>query len=205
MNRKVFADLSNAQLVTNANAASLFYIDQPARPGHQDKLRFSVQPMRVNPEESGSEGAAYELLDGAGYTVTILIVKASDGSTLSGPMSSWSVDGQAKAGYIDLNTAAINTALSSATELACIAEFKFDNGSDDITTIRIPFTIQKSYITAGTPSELPLARYPTWEEALAVFVRFYGNPDGSTVTFPNGSHAAVFGCNADGTAKTDAS
>lgn len=194
---QVFADLMTQRLVASAKGGGDLSF---ASPFHQDKLYLSVQPLDYD-----SSGAAtsnpYTILDGAAFSLSVLVTK-TDGTTLAGPASSWGVDGYAKIGSIDLNTAAMVTAFTSPSVLTLDAYvyFQFDDGANRKTTIRADLTILRSYLTSGTPSELPIASYLTREEQLALFVRFSGNPNGSTITLPSpsGAYKVIVSANDDG-------
>lgn len=180
----IFADLTNRQLVASSKSAAEKRIDQPSRPGQYDTLYLAIQPMLLTGE--GTLDDPYELIDAANYSVTMLLVKQSDGSTLSGPVSSWTVDETRKVGKLNLNTAAMATAMSGQTSVACYIEFLFDDGTNAKTTIRQDLTVQKAYITAGTPTEYPLASYLTREECVELFVRWANNENGKTIELKSG-------------------
>jgi hypothetical protein len=202
---QIFADLTNRRLVASTKGSAEKKIDQPNPPFHQDKLYFSVQPLIIN--ASGGDSAPYSLPDAANYSVTVLIVKASDGTTLAGPMSSWTVDGTAKAGSIDLNTAAMATAIAATpTGISALIQFQFDDGANVKTTLEQTLAIRRTYITAGTPSELPVASYLTREECIALFVKFSGNPLGASITLRDATdtYDLILKCNTDGSNASDA-
>jgi hypothetical protein len=194
---EVFADLTNRKFVASSKGGSPKSF---ASPFHQDKLYLSVQPLEID-SIGAQTNAPYEILDGSAFSLSVLITK-TDGTTLAGPATTWTPDGTAKVGSVDLNTVAMATAFVSSATLSIDAYvfMQFDDGANRKTTIQDVLTIKRSYITSGTPSELAIARYPTWEEALAVFVRFSGNPNGSTVTLPSpgGAWKVIVGANDDG-------
>jgi hypothetical protein len=198
----VFADLTNRIFVQSPKGMSPKSF---ARPFHQDKLYFSVQPLEAFPL-GGQTSTPYAILDGAGFTLSVLVTK-TDGTVLAGPATTWTPDEYAKVGSIDLNTAAMVTAFTSSSvlELPAYIYFQFDDGASRKTTLRADLTINRSYLTSGTPSELPLPSYLTREESIALFVRYFGNPNGSTITIPSpdGTKTTVIGTNDDGTFRTD--
>jgi hypothetical protein len=198
----VFVDLTSKKFVATLKGAPT---SQPfGTPYHQDILNLTIQPLDY---DSGGVATStpYEVLDASGYSISLLVTKASDGSTLAGPFTSWTPSGTALTGSADLNTAAMATAvsgLSAGGELSTIFWLRITNGSSRQVTVETAVTIKKSAITSGTPSELPITSYLTREECLALFVRYAGNPDGATITLtsPDGTEEVVLGANDDGSA-----
>jgi hypothetical protein len=169
---------------------------------HQDILDLSIQPIDYNPGGISSSNQ-YETLDASGYSISLLVTNAATGATLAGPFTSWTPNGTALRGSASLNTVAMDaafTALDAGETLATIFWLQITNGSTRKVTVQTEVEIVKSAITSGTPSELPVTSYPTWEEALATFVRFGLNPNGSTATFPSpsGTYKTIIGTNDDG-------
>jgi hypothetical protein len=194
---QIYADLTNRIFVASSRGGAPKAF---ANPFHQDKLYLSIQPLASDP--SGAQSSTpFQVLDGAGYSLTVLIVKRSDGSTLAGPVTSWTPDGTAKAGSIDLNTVAMASAFSGSTaSVSAWVQMLFDDGANQKVTLQSDLTINRTYITAGIPSELPTTSYLTREECLALFVKFAGNPNGSTITLPSpaGTYSVVLVANDDG-------
>lgn len=199
MATEVFADLSNRKFVASVKGGSE-KANPISSPFHQDKLYLSVQPIEY--DSSGAVSSdPYSELDGSAFALSVLITK-TDGTTLAGPATTWTPDGNAKVGSIDLNTAAMVTAFTSSSTLTVDAYvfMQFDDGANRKTTIQASLTIKRSYITSGTPSELPLSSYLTREECIALFLKFSGNPPGSTLTLPSpsGAYKVIVGANDDG-------
>jgi hypothetical protein len=200
-----FADLTNRRLRGSASG-ELFTLPTPF---HQDKLYLSIQPMALNP--GGDESERFTVLDGNGYSVSVLVTE-TDGDTLAGPYTSFAVDtsnGTANppvAGLVNLNTTEMATAFASAstTSINAVLYIKLTGSGGDVTTIKQAITIERTYITSGTPSANPLTEYYTKAEIDAQCVKFTGNPDGATVTFTNGVYSTIFGCNADGSNASNA-
>lgn len=198
----IFADLTNRKLVASSKGGS----PKPlASPFHQDRLYLSIQPLDYS--STGAQSSSpYEILDGANYSLSVLVTK-TDGTTLAGPATSWTPDGMAKIGSIDLNTAAMVTAFTSGStlEVAGYIFLQFDDGANRKTTIQADITIKRSYLTGGTPSELPLTSYLTREECIALFVKFSGNANGATITLPSpdGVYKVILGANNDGSDRSD--
>ncbi len=196
----IFADLTNRKIVSSSKGGQFLF----QSPFHQDKLYFSVQPISVNP--SGGDSTPYTVLDGANYSVSVIVV-TSAGVTLAGPMTTWVTDGgTAKLGSIDLNTSPMATAIAANNPTSAIIQFQFDDGTNVKTTIEQSLTIKKTYITAGTPSELPVASYLTREECTALFVKFSGNANGSSITLKDstGTYDLILQCNTDGSNASNA-
>lgn len=197
---KVFADLTNSQLVaSNKGSSTKPFTDA----FHQDKLYLSLQPLAIDPDGIQVSNP-YQVLDGSAYAVTVLIVD-STGATLAGPTVFSALDGTARLGSVDLNTAAMVTAFTLAGTLSidATAYLQFDDGANQKVTIKSPFTIYRSYITAGTPSQLPLASYMTRDEQMAMFVKYANNPDGASIELTNGAYKLIVQCNSDGSNASD--
>jgi hypothetical protein len=197
----IYADLTNRQFVSNTKGTAAKGFSSPF---HQDKLYWSIQPLRQN-ANGASTSDQMEVLDAAAYAITVLI-RTTAGVTLAGPNVFTTIEEQAKVGSIDLNTAAMATAMGSGSEVSAVVEIQFDDGATEKVTVTGTMTIKRTYLTSGTPSELPLTRYPTWEEALAVFVRFAGNVPGSSITLPDetNTYELVVKCNSDGSNASNA-
>lgn len=201
----IFADLTNRSFVASAKGGSK---SSPfGSPFHQDKLYLNVQPLNVDAAGSANS-APYSIVDAANFALTILITK-TDGTTLVGPITTFTPNGLAKLGSLDLNTAAMVTAFSSPSTASIDAYvyFQFDDGANTKITIRGDFAIKRTYITTGTPTELPLPTYMTRDECIALFVRFAGNPPGSSITLPDSTstYNLILKCNTDGSNASDAS
>jgi hypothetical protein len=199
----VYADLTNRLLVASSKGVS----QKPlASPFHQDKLYLSIQPLEINPSGALTSDP-YTTLDGAGFSLSVLVTTTT-GTTLAGPQTSWAVDGQAKIGSIDLNTAAMVTAFTSGSTLYVDAYiyFQFDDGSNRKVTIKSDLRILRSYLTSGTPSELPLETYLTRDECLALFVKWSGNAPGAAITLVDSTdtYETIIKCNDDGSNSSNA-
>lgn len=195
---QIFADLTNRALVVSQKGGPVTL----PNPYHQEKLYISVQPLLKNP--TGNDTQPYTVVDGAEYALSVAVFKSSDASTLAGPLSSWSVDGTAKAGVLELNTAAMATAMTGQTSVAAIIEFQF-TGSSGRFTIQQPITIKKQYIVSGTPAALPVAEYVTLAEFEARAVKYSGNAPGRTIALRNAADDAevILGCDSEGGFTTD--
>lgn len=201
MAQEVFVDLTRKGFVASLKGAPT---SQPyGTPYHQDILNLSIQP--VDYRSGGVQSSnPYEVLDASGYSISLLITKASDGSTLVGPVTAWSPIGTALVGSVDLNTGAMGTAtsgLSAGGTLETIFWLRITNGSTRQATVQTSVTIYKNAIISGTPTELPLTRYATLDD-LNAFVRFANNPPGATVTLtsPSGTSELILGANDDDSA-----
>lgn len=200
----IFADLTNARFVASIKGGSPKAFVSPF---HQDKLYLSVQPIDYDSSGAASSNP-YEILDGAAFSLSILVTTTA-GATLAGPSTSWAVDGTAKVGSVDLNTAAMVTAFTNPATLSVDAYiyFQFDDGANRKTTIQGNFRILRSYLTSGTPSELPIASYLTREECLELFVRWSENEPGKGITLKDSTstYETILKCNTDGSNASDAS
>lgn len=202
----VFADLTNRKFVASSKGGS----PKPfASPFHQDKLYFSVQPLEID-SIGAQTGAPYEVLDGSAFSLSVLVADTS-GTTLAGLATSWSPNGTAKIGSIDLNTAAMATAFTSpsTTQISAEIYFQFDDGANRKTTIKDTLTIKRSRITGSTPSELPVDSYLTRAECLALFVKWSGNPAGKKIALSatggaDGADDLILGENSDKSFGADA-
>lgn len=181
--KTIFADLTNRQLVASSKAAAPKRIDSPANPGHGDKLYLSVQPLVLSSLPTNEN--PYEVIDAAGYSLVALVVKKSDGTVLSGPMSTWSVYGTTKTGSIDLYTAAMISSIGSALTLECVIEFTFSDAANEVTSIAQDLTVRRSYNLPGVVAAVGSLR-PLTEADAALFVRWSGNPNGAVLELPSG-------------------
>lgn len=201
----VFADLSNRRLRGSA-AGELFTLPTPF---HEDKLYLSIQPMALNP--GGDEANRFTVLDGNGYSISALVTTTA-GATLAGPYTSFSVDtsgGTANpplAGVVNLNTVEMAAAFTSGstTSVPAVLYIKLTGSGGDVTTIKQTLTIERSYITSGTPVSNPTVRYLTSEDE-ARFVKYYGNPNGSSINLPNlaGTNSTSLFTRSDGSFAAD--
>jgi hypothetical protein len=200
----IFVDLTNRSFVASAKGGSK--VGPFSSPFHQDKFYLNVQPITADPGSTSS--APFKVVDAANFSLTILITK-TDGTTLVGPITTFTPNGLAKLGSLDLNTAAMATAFTSpsTTSVDAYVYFQFDDGSNTKITIKGDFSIKRTYITTGTPTEQPLATYLTRDECIALFVRFAGNPAGSSITLPDSTstYNLILKCNTDGSNASDAS
>jgi hypothetical protein len=196
----VFADLSSASFVASSKGGSDYsFLD----PFQYDKMYLRVQPLELTLDGAQTQNP-YETLDAAAYAITAIVV-TTGGTTLAGPTVISTPDGTAATGSIDLNTAATATAMSGQSSISAYLQMSFDDGANRKVTIQTTLTIKKSYLTGSTPSELPLTTYLTRDECIALFVKFAGNPNGSTVTLPSdsGAYKVILGANDDGSFRAD--
>lgn len=195
---QIFVDLTNRKTVANINGSA----EKPfITPFHKDTLYWSIQPLTVNP--SGAQSSTqYATVDAGGFALTVSVFTA-DGATLLATQSSWVADGQAKVGQIVLDTVPMTTAIASASSLATLVQMEFV-GASETTTIEGTMTVKRSRIAAGTPVPIANETFLTTNEAMAIFVKYAGNPDGSSITLPNGGYELIIKCNADGSNASDA-
>jgi hypothetical protein len=203
----VFVDLTSKKFVATLKGGQT---SQPfGEVFHQDKLYLRIQPLDY---DSGGVAIStpYEVLDASGYSISLLVTdQASTPATLSGPATSWSPDGSALVGSIDLNTAAMNTAFTSASSVATYFWLQITDGTNRKVTIKTAVTIYKSAITSGTPTEYPLDTYLTAAESVALFVKWSGNPAGKKIALSkdggaDGADDLILGENSDQSFGADA-
>lgn len=197
MSQSIFVDLSSGEFISSLAGGGGEGYSPFGTPFHQDILNLKIQPVDYSSDGTQS-GTPYETLDASGYSISLLVTLASDGSTLAGPFTSWTPDGTALSGSADLNTVAMATAVSAldpGETVAAIFWLQISDGSTRKVTIETEVNIAKTAITSGTPSELPVTSYLTREECLALFVKFAGNPNGATITLtsPDGSQEVTYG------------
>lgn len=208
MAQRVYVDLSRKKFLANISGGEA---SQPfGSPFHQDILNLSIQPLDYDSTAIAAGSGQYETLNASGYSISLLVTKASDNSTLAGPFTTWTPDtnGTALVGSADLNTvamAAATAALNAGDSLSTIFWLRITNGTSRQVTVQASVTIYKSAITSGTPSELPVTSYLTRDECLALFVKFAGNPNGATITLvsPDGSQEVTYGATNAGAAQAD--
>jgi hypothetical protein len=195
--RDIFCDLSKSAFVASQNSPQLASI---AGCFHQDKLTLAIWPLEADATRAANSGP-YTQLDPTGWSAQVKVF--STAGTVLASQTSWTVSGNTLTGSLDLNTANMATefASSATTYITAIFEVELTDGSGAKFTFQTrSFEIKREYITAGSPTALPLASYPTWDEVLAMFVRFSGNPDGASITLrsANGDYETEIKCNDDG-------
>lgn len=197
MAQQVFVDLSRKKYVASSSGGDT---SQPyGEVFHQDKLHLIIQPLDIRPAGAFTSNQ-YEILNASGYSISILVTDtASTPATLSGPATTWTPNGTALEGTVDLHTAAMDTAFTSVNSLATYFWIQITNGTDRRVTIKTPVTIYKTAITSGTAAQYP-AEEVVFRSELSQYVRFSGNPNGSTVTLPSpsGVYKVILGANDDG-------
>lgn len=198
MAEELFVDLTNKRLVASSKGGA----EKPlTSPFHQDKISLKIQPLDYS--SSGSQsGQPYQVLDASAYSISILVTDtAATPATLSGPATTWTPDGTALSGTVDLHTAAMDTAFTSVSELNTYFWIQISDGSSRRVTIKASVTIYKSAITSATTTEYP-AEEVVLRSELSQYVRFANNPDGATITLrsPSGTSELILGANDDDSA-----
>lgn len=110
-------------------------------------------------------------------------------------------------GTLDLNTAQMNAAMGSFDSIDSYLEVYLSDNGVPRPVFQSPIRIISTVITPGGGAALPTpaVTYYTKAEMDALFVKFFGNPNGSTVTLPSpdGASGVIIGCNNDKSFKAD--
>lgn len=194
----LFVDLTNRKFVASAKGGEF----QFKTPFHQDKLFISLQPLTKNP--AGNDSSPYTVVDASEYSISFLITTTA-GGTLVGPVTSWTVDGTTRYAAITLFTTEMDTAFTNAATTSISADIYIQfTGTSGKHTIRQRITIDRTYITSGTPSANPAVRYLTDADE-ARFVKYAGNQNGASITLTNaaGTNSIVIRVNSDGSFAAD--
>lgn len=207
----LYVDLRNRKLVSGVRASAISGGGDWIFPKvwHNENLQMRWRFFAYNTSGDPKEPNTYMNLGGAALTVSIF---TTDGAitlatTAAGGWTA-STDGNFLTGNLNLNT--VNMAAQFAPTvpgvLSIIASLEIQLVMADATyAFRTNITIDKSFIAGATPANITSAGYLTREEALALFVKYYGNPDGATVTLvsPDGLTQGIIGVNDDGSFKMD--
>jgi hypothetical protein len=201
--RDIYCDLSKSAFVANqlnsqATSIAGFF--------HQDKPTVAIHPLEADPTRAANQGA-YSQLDPTGWSASLKVY--SSAGTLLASQTVWTVSGNTLVGSLDLNTVAMASefASSSTTQIEnAVFEVKLTDGTGAEFNFQSRITIKRQYNVAGSPVATPSARYYTVDEINALFVRFTGNPDGSSITLrsSNGDYEVVLQCNDDGSNASNA-
>ena len=198
---KLFNDITNRKFVVRPNDTGEFPFPKVFQ---EDRVNIEYQPLEIN--SSGSRITPYSVVSVVGLSLTIKIAKASDGTILAS-QTSFSLDTAANVitGVLDCNTAAMVTAMTGVASVDVYFEVELADATGSMTVAQVACKIYKEYITAGSPSALPLSSYLTRAECLALFVKFVGNTAGQTIELvsPDGTRFRIVGMNNDGSAQDD--
>lgn len=173
-------------------------------PYHGDRLNLAIRALARNPDSI--QTAPYSYLDLSGCTLAFRIWD-STGTTILAAQTTWGIgaNNNILTAQVDLFTSAMQAAIASLgpkDTLSTILEITL-TFSDGVYTYRNnDFRIGKSLNTSGTGSTIPSGRVLTYDEAVGMFVQFFGNTSGRTITLasPDGTHTRVIGVANDGSA-----
>lgn len=169
---KIYCDLTNRILV--ASSKGINEVTKFPSPFHVDELYMSIQPLIQSPDGLVTS-QPYSVPDGSGYSLSVALFDVTGATTLAGIASTWTPDGTAKLGSLDLNTAAMATAFTSGgtTQITALLYFQFNDGNG-VTTLFKQITVLRSYLNSGTPSAVAGVRYLTDADE-ARYVKYSGN------------------------------
>ena len=144
------------------------------------------------------ENAPWTTVSPGAYGLRIGLYLASTGAQLAFQNSWVATAENTYTGTLGLNTAAIITALTSATSANCIFEIStIDAGGAEETVYQAPVVLKKAYGIASLtiPADVTVA---TQDWVRSTFVQLEED-DGKKVVLSFGSFAVEIGVNADGT------
>lgn len=199
----LFFDIANEKIVSSFTNQGTFTLPSWY---HQNVKDIRATFLRLN--TTGTFVAPYVKVPAAGLTLAVKVFTAA--GTILASATSWTInptDANALDGTLNLNTAEMATAFTSAATLSitAIIEFKMTEAGGGTTTWQESITIKRMYDVAGTPDPSPTETYLTENQCLARFVQFTGNGNGASITLKSadGTHEVIISVNDDGTFHAD--
>jgi hypothetical protein len=114
--------------------------------------------------------APWTLVSPGSYSLSVGLFALTDRTQLAF-QNTFSDDGDKKVGQLDLNTAAVSTALTSETSIKCVFEVRtVDATGPDYPYRNTNVTLVKPFITSGTLTVPPTETALTTSTAIALFV-----------------------------------
>lgn len=198
---ELFNDVVNRGLVLGVNNNSSFALG-PVFAGEQMSLRwFPLKPTYAK------SAPFFTKLALAGLTLRAGIGARAGAATPVASQDVWTVDNAAGClvGVLDLNTAELIAALGAAESISTLwFELRVLEAGNYRFCYQQQITVNAPVMdpTAGAPVVSAAARYYTAAEMDKTFVKFVGNPDGSTIDLASASGLKhrLIGCNDDGSA-----
>lgn len=181
----LFVDLQSRRLVSGAQNYQQINELILASPTHKEKIRFRVWPLLLN--SSFNIDAPFLNADVSSLAFTLRIFKSSD-NTLLAEQTSWiPVAGtNSIAGQLNLDTVAMGTAFSGIsdpfTPVAAYISMCFVFPDATYSVNFRTWNIYKDMCSVAAPTPIDGVTFLTMNEALALFVKYYGNPAGASVT-----------------------
>ncbi len=204
----VYVDLRNRKLVSGQNVAAIGGGGDWTFPKvwHNENLNIRWHFLQQNTVGDLKNPNSLVPVSGAALTVTVFDITGATPLASTLPVD-WHVDAGSNTlyGELDLNTGPMGTAFSGSTvTIQAYLELQLVL-ADGLYAFRFVITIDKSFIAAAAPASITPAGYMTREEVLAMFVKYFGNADGLTITLlsPDGSHQRIIGVRDDGSAQDD--
>lgn len=203
----IFVDLLNNKLVSGLSDKSQWQFPTQFQ-GSQLPLRvYPLLPIVPQP----IRGQFYTQVPIDTMTLRIAVGPSPGTQALLADQSTWSkqlaADADGLLGYfyatLDFNTSEMNTAIGTSDTYPTKIEIVMSDGGAMRPVFQGPLTMQSVVIgpSGGGALPTPAAQYTTTAELMAIlsgFVKFNGNPDGSTIILGNGSYNRIIGCNPDG-------
>lgn len=196
----LFIDTTNRRAVLGPKNQGPFPLPQLFQ---EDQIALRIQFLTM--ADNAPRNNPFEIIPVGGLAVKVKIGSITE-NKIYGSQSVWDFDAGQNVitGIVDLNTQNTIDAMNAATGAPIAATFEIElNG---ITSFQSKVTINPELIKNGSPDALPLDQYYTKAEMDALFVKFYGNPPGSSITLPNtaNDNALILKADADKSAGGDA-
>ena len=200
----LYNDVVNNVLVLGLNNKERFNISS------RNIYQGSKIPIRWYPVRPTNSITApfFTLLPVSGLSLDICLGPRAGSESLLARQNVWVEN---SGGYLEatlnLNTSELNTAISSSDSYSTFFEINLTDAGDERPVYQDTVNIIPVVKGPGTSASLPTAavEYLTAAQIRAEFVRFFNNPNGSTIELlsPDGSHSRLIGCNDDGTAQDE--
>ena len=200
--RDIYANITDGTLVksTRENTAVRF-----PNPYHQDNLSLVIHPVEIDTSRTPNQGPFAEI-SATGLSLKVKIFKA-DGTTVLASQETFTADGNTLVGALNLNTAAMSTAITAAAGdiTTAIVEFEFTyTDSTSVTIQQRNLTIYKECITTGSPVAIENETYLTEAASRSIFVKRVGEPgEGQYFTSPDGTKQVFQWLDNNGVLHTD--
>ena len=196
--RDIYCNFTDGRLVRSNKDAT--YVTLPA-PFHEYNLRLIIHPLEVDPSRALNLGPFAEL-DPDGWALNLSIFNSS-GSSVLAQQTSWTAEGNTLVGSLNCNTANMVTAMTGVNSIQAVLEFEFTDANGKI-TIQQSITINREYITSGTPAPLENESYLTESASRAIFVAKQGAAgEGLYLTSPDGTKVIFCYCDDNGVFRSD--
>jgi hypothetical protein len=209
----LYNDIVNNRLVTSLYDSSAFVMPTLFYGEILNVNYYPVTPIANSGTIVPGNNPAYRAFTGTANSFQVKCgIGPVDGSysplfQSPGDLAQWAIDSTNTffIGQISLYTSAMQTAMNGKQSLNSNLQIELsDTGGSYIVEYSGPVVINQPVISpAGVPTPSgPLAQFYTKAELDALFVKFRGNENGSTITLPSpsGTHSRIIGANDVGSA-----